>query len=73
MTAKKEPRQIYETTIRLDMEMANRMGIVSQVLGKSRNALMTQAITESILTYEGNPEYQKQRKEWIAKLAKVGT
>ena len=38
----------------------------------SRNELMNQAVTESVLLYEGDPEYQQKRKEWLEKLAQVG-
>ena len=65
-------RTVYETTIRLSVDMADRLGVLSQVLGKSRQELMNQAVTESVITYEGDPEYQKLRKKWINDLAKVG-
>ena len=65
-------RIIHETTIRLEQDMANRLGVVAQVLGKSRQELMNQAVTESVITYEGDPEYQELRKKWLSALAKVG-
>ena len=52
--------------------MANRLGVVAQVLGKSRQELMNQAVTESVITYEGDSVYQKQRAKWLSDLAKVG-
>ncbi len=64
--------KVHETTIRLSMDMANRLGVVAQVLGKSRQALMNQAVTESVIIYEGDPEYQKLREKWLSDLAKVG-
>jgi predicted transcriptional regulator len=72
MMGENNQRKIHETTIRLDVDMANRLGVVAQVLGKSRQELMNQAVTESVITYEGDPEYQKLRKQWISNLAKVG-
>lgn len=63
----------YETTVRLDSEIADRLGVIAQVLGISRNTMMKQAITESVITYEGDPEYRKRRKKWIEKLSNVGT
>jgi predicted transcriptional regulator len=63
----------YETTVRLDSEIADRLGIIAQVLGISRNTMMKRAITESVIVHEGDPEYQKQRKKWIDKLSNVGT
>ena len=65
-------RKVHETTIRLSQDMANRLSVVAQVLGKSRQELMNQAVTESVITDEGDPEYQKARKKWISDLAKVG-
>ena len=65
-------RRISEMTLRLDGEIANRVGVIAQVLNVSRNELMCQAITESVGTFEGDPEYQKKRKEWIENLAQVG-
>ena len=59
-------------TVRLDVETANRVGVIAQVLHVSRNELICQAITESVRTYEDDPQYQKKRKEWIENLAKVG-
>ncbi len=66
-------KEIHETTVRLDSEMAYRLGVVAQVLGISRNALMKQAISESVITYEGDPDYQKKRKGWIKRLQSVGS
>jgi len=65
-------RKMHETTIRLSVDMANRLGVVSQVLGKSRQELMNQAVTESVITYEGDPEYQSLRKKWLKDLSNVG-
>lgn len=65
--------KIYETTVRLDSEIADRVGVIAQVLGISRNTMMKQAITESVITYEGDPGYRKRRKKWIDKLSNVGT
>jgi predicted transcriptional regulator len=59
-------------TLRLDLEIASRVGVIAQVLHLSRNELICQAITESVRTYEDNPEYQKKREEWIENLANVG-
>ena len=58
--------------MRLDSDIADRLGVIAQVLRISRNTMMKQAITESVITHEEDPDYQKQRKKWIDKLASVG-
>jgi len=65
--------KIYETTVRLDSDIADRLGVIAQVLGISRNTMMKKAITESVITHEEDSKYQKKRKEWIDRLANVGT
>lgn len=65
--------KVYETTVRLDSDIADRLGVIAQVLGISRNTMMKQAITEAVITYEGDPKYQKDRQGWIDKLSSVGT
>jgi hypothetical protein len=57
----------------MDAELANRLSVISQVLDVSMNKLMVQAIKESIVVYEGDPDYQAKRKAWIKELAGVGT
>lgn len=64
--------KIYETTVRLDSDIADRLGVIAQVLRISRNTMMKQAIVESVITYEEDTDYQKQRKKWIDKLASLG-
>jgi predicted transcriptional regulator len=60
------------TTVRINVEIANRLAVVAQVLGISRNKFMSQAVAELVLIHEGDPEYQQKRREWIENLAKVG-
>lgn len=63
-----EKTAIKETTIRMDQDLADRLSIVAQVKDMSMNQLMVQAIKESIMLYEGDPEYQNQRQTWFEKL-----
>ena len=73
MPLSKETRQkISEMTFGLDLEIANRVKVIAQVLNVSRNELICQAVTESVRTYEDDPEYQKKRQGWIESLAEVG-
>lgn len=64
---------MHETTIRMEGDLSSRLSMAAQLLGQSRNAIMVQAIKESLMLYESDPEYQKKRTEWIASLANVGT
>ncbi len=64
--------KIHETTIRMTVDIANRLGVIAQVFGKSRQELMNQAVVESVITYEGDSEYQKLRKKWLNDLANLG-
>lgn len=65
-------QQIHETTVRLDRETASRLSMVAQVLDTSMNALMNQAIKETVNFYEGDPEFQQKRKEYLRRLSGIG-
>lgn len=65
-------REIHETTVRMDRETASRLGMIAQVLGLSMNQLMVQAIKEIVNFYEGDPEFQAKRKEYLKVLAGIG-
>jgi predicted transcriptional regulator len=71
--SKESKPKIHETTVRINVEIAHRLAVIAQVLGMSRNGFMNQAITESVLIYEGDPDYQQKLKEWVETLvARIG-
>ncbi len=71
--SKESKPEIHETTVRIDVEIAHRLRVIAQVLGMSRNRFMSLAITESVLIYEDDPDYQQKLKEWVENLvAKIG-
>jgi predicted transcriptional regulator len=65
-------QQIHETTVRIDRETASRLSLIAQVLDVSINSLMTQAIKDTINFYEGDPDFQEQRKSYLKNLAGIG-
>jgi len=65
-------QEIHETTIRLGLDTANRLGMIAQVKGVSRNDLMNQAILQFIVEHENDSDYQAERKGWIQNLSEVG-
>ena len=65
-------REIHETTVRMDRETASRLGFISHVLDQSMNQLMVQAIKELVVLYEGDPEFQAKRKDYLKTLSGIG-
>lgn len=67
-----EQKETYETTVRMDPDLAKRLNVISQVLDVSMNQLMVHAIRESVTIYEGDAEYQEKRKVYLKELAGIG-
>lgn len=61
----------YESTFRLPVELAERLDTLSQVLGKSKNQLITEAVKETILFYETSDEFVRMRDAWIARVTRI--
>jgi hypothetical protein len=58
----------YETTVRMEGDLATRLGVVSSVTRESKNALIVAGIQQIISDYEGDAEFQKARAAFIKSL-----
>lgn len=66
-------KKSHEMTLRMDPDLRERLSVVAQVTGTSMNQLIVQAITETLMFIEGDPEYQQNRQAWLTRLQEVGT
>jgi predicted transcriptional regulator len=58
----------YETTVRMEGDLARRLDVISSVTRESKNSLIV-AGTESVIeSYEDDEEYQAQRAAFIESL-----
>lgn len=55
----------YDTTVRLDKDLARRLRVIAQVLEVSVNKLMESSLTETAMFYENDADFQKQHKAWL--------
>ena len=51
----------YNTTIRMDGELADRLGVISQVRSQSKNSLIVAAIRQFVIELESDPSYIEER------------
>lgn len=55
----------YESTVRMDGELADRLEVISQVRRQSKNSLIVAAITQFVTDVEDDPAYRQERKEML--------
>lgn len=55
----------YESTVRMDSDLARRLDIISQVRRQSKNSLIVAAIAQFLTDVEGDPAYQQERQEML--------
>ena len=53
--------QKYHTTVRMDGDLAERLGLISQVRGQSKNSLIVAAVKQFVLDLESDPTYLEER------------
>ena len=61
----------YESTIRMEPELADRLDVIAQVLDESKNQLIVNAITKMVENYEGNSGYKSKQQEWLERLQRT--
>lgn len=52
--------QKYHTTVRMDEDLAERLGLISQVRGQSKNSLINAAVKQFVLDLESDPTYREE-------------
>lgn len=55
----------YETSIRMDGDLAQKVNTIAQVLGVSMNKIMVDALKETVMFYEGDPDFKEKHKQWL--------
>ena len=52
----------YNTTIRIDVTLARRLHVISQVLGETKASLISFAIKQMVFDTEADPDFQDKKK-----------
>ncbi len=55
----------YTTTVRMDRELADRLEVLSSVVGMSKNAIILAGIKTLLLDYEEDSNYRELRSSWV--------
>ena len=53
----------------MDQDLADRIEILSTVIGESKNTVIVSALKMFIIEYESDPAYLEQRAAWVASMA----
>ena len=69
MTLAMEAPQYHTTTIRMDEELADRLKLIGQVRGQSKNSLMVAAIKQFVIEMEGDDTFKIEREAMLARWA----